>query len=111
MIVILLLLAGTGLSQLLDNGTIMMPLKMWLGSKNNWLGNKLLNILACHACSGFYAGVLVYLFFLCSPYLDFLLWGLAVSFVANIFVFLMNRNYNNLLDTKLKSGVPPSSRA
>lgn len=83
---ILLICAGVGLSHILVDGSIIAPFKFWLSNKNNWFYNNLLQILNCHQCSGFYAGIIVYIIYRISPlldnWLDLILWGFAISILS-----------------------------
>src|SRR5438309_11630021 len=85
-VLILLLLAGVGFAQLLSNSNVMMPFRMWLSGNENWFARGILKLLTAHVCYGLYAGLVVYILYLCSPYLNVVLLALAVSCVAHTFI-------------------------
>jgi len=89
MFYLLMLLAGLGLFQLMSK--YLLPVRMWLASKNSWFPNKILNLTMVHPLYGVYAGFSVYLLSLLSPYTDVILWGLAISFVGYVFQYLTTR--------------------
>lgn len=76
-------LGAIGLSYILAYSTIAHPVKVWLGEKG-WLGAKLVQMLNCTQCNGFWSGMLAYLAYLSQPYLDFLVLGFIVSLASPI---------------------------
>jgi hypothetical protein len=83
---LLYILAAVGLSHVLADSSILAPFRFWLSEKNTWFSNKLLEMMTCYMCSGWWAGLFVAI----AGYfgLDWLLWAFAASLVSPLFGFL-----------------------
>lgn len=70
--------ATVGMSHIIVDGSIFNPFKTWL-EKGGWLKGKLLSLMNCYQCSGFWSGVFVGLN----------MWLLGADPVHNIFALFL----------------------
>ncbi len=96
----LYIFAAVGLSHILADGSIMIPIKLWLsGEEKNWfskrlfrwkpdgfLNNKILNLLNCYQCNGWWSGLITAIVGWLG--LTWLLWAFAISLVSPLFGYL-----------------------
>ena len=120
---VLYFLGGVGLSHILADASIITPVKLWLTGNdpdeqspvkwlawifktvgswhNGWLGTKLVEMLNCYVCNGFWSGLLVGLvawLYGSSGFFHIFLWGFAISlvsqFVGYVMLFLNKISYD-----------------
>jgi hypothetical protein len=95
---LLLVLAAVGMSHILADGSIFAPLKFWMSKQENWFtrslfSRKLLELLNCYQCNGFWSGLITYSVY-CMGW-NWFLWALAISLVSPFFGYL--KLYFNIL--------------
>jgi hypothetical protein len=98
---LLFLLASIGLCHILVDSYLIAPVKNALRARG-W--HRLVTMLNCYQCAGFWSGVVVGLISLLAvwaPYLHLLLYGLAVSFVGPLAAIVMG--YLNALTSAASS--------
>jgi uncharacterized Tic20 family protein len=71
--------AAIGLSHIIADSSIISPVKVWLSNKG-W--TKIVDMMNCYQCNGFWSGVFIYMLYLASPYLNLLVWAFAISLVS-----------------------------
>src|SRR6185503_2384959 len=81
----LYVLAAVGMSHILADASVIAPFKLWLSGKNNWFGKKLLEMLNCYQCNGFWSGFAVAVLGWLG--LTWVLWAFAISLVSPLFGF------------------------
>src|SRR4051812_9189389 len=87
---ILFLMAAVGLSHLLADGSIFAPFKFWLNGKG-WLGAKIVEMMNCYQCNGFWSGLMLALPAWLLGYTIgwyVVLWPLAISIVSPLVGYL-----------------------
>src|SRR4051812_12087842 len=110
MILFFFILATIGMSHVIVDGSIFNPLKIWLQSAG-WLGRKILELVNCYQCSGFWSGSFVgTVLWLCNihpiplpcVFVAAFLYGCIGAFVspfaAVIIMFLQSFNHENPTD-------------
>lgn len=89
----LFLLASIGLSHILVDGTIMIPLKAWLEKRPDWLSKQVTQILGCYQCSGFWSAVGIGLLLFWAHewgWVYLVIYGLAGSFCSTLGAVVIN---------------------
>ena len=55
---ILFILGSIGITHIIVDSKIFLPLREWFKSKDNWFCNKVYEVLTCHQCGGCWVGAL-----------------------------------------------------
>ena len=80
---ILFVMAAIGLTNIMVDSVVMDKPRQWFASKkDNWFCDKINKILECYQCAGFWCGLFCGAIALWMPWLHWLLYGFAGSFVA-----------------------------
>ncbi len=82
---LMFILAAVGMSHILVEGTIFNSLKLWLGN-GGWFRQKILSLMNCYQCSGFWSGAFVGLL-MCIANNDPLGCGLGWDTPSMLFIY------------------------
>jgi hypothetical protein len=99
---LLFALASIGLCHVLVDSALMAPVKDYL-SRQGW--ERLVRMLNCYQCAGFWSGVVASLILLLGrwvPFLDLLLYGFAASFLGSLAAVFLG--YLNALSSAAAGG-------
>lgn len=84
---LLVLLAGVGLTLIIVDGTIVLPVKSWLFKRKTKWANTVLKASGCPQCAGFWSGLAVAILYGLTEYSaipKYLLYGFAVSLLSHL---------------------------
>jgi len=85
--IILFALATVGMSHIIVDGKIFMPVKKWL---NKWLPSSIYQLFDCYQCSGTWCGFVCGSIILSNNFLVIFLCGMAGSFLAVVAASFLN---------------------
>ena len=84
--------ASVGMTLILVDSAIFMPVREWFASKPTWIYQKISEALECHQCTGYWSGLLCGAVIVSTNPLEVLICGFAGSYLAVLTSAIMSRN-------------------